>query len=531
MRRGSDLRLQMKKLHQIGIALSKERNLSRLLEMIVDEARGFTGADGGTLYLLEGDHLQFSILQNVTLGTRAVAPHITLPPVPLCWPDGAPNHENVSAYVALTGETVNIKDAYEVDGFNFEGTRRFDAQTGYRTKSMLVTPLRDHEEQVIGVLQLLNAQDPDSGETVPFLPDDVDLLLSLASQAAVAITNMRLIQETEELFESLVRVTAAALDERSPSTAGHIKRVTEITVALAKIAHESPDDRFSHIRFSEDDLNEIRIAALMHDVGKITTPFHIVEKRTKLEQLFDLVEVIKVRFALIQEVIRSQALERKIQLLQAGAPQTDLQALEDETEAAMQQVADDLAFLISCNVSVEWMPPEKRERLQLIASKTFSHQGQTQTYLTALELACLAVPKGNLTDEERAIMEEHAASTIRLLSQIPFTRKLKRVPEYAGGHHERLNGKGYPLGLSADQIPMPTRIMAIADVYEALTAGDRSYKTARSQEEALRILGFMVKDGDLDPDLVDLFIQSGLYKKWGTPKAVLEAAPGAQPTT
>jgi HD-GYP domain-containing protein (c-di-GMP phosphodiesterase class II) len=536
---GNDtLRMQLRKLNHIGIALSSERNLTRLLEIIVNEARGFTDADAGTLYLVENDKLRFEIMQNETLNIRAQGPEITLPPVALYLDDRQPNYQNVSAYVALTGKTVNIPDVYDVDGFNFEGTRRFDARTGYRSQSMLVTPMRDYENEIIGVLQLLNAKDPNSGQTIAFDPEHDELLESLASQAAVAITNVRLIQETEALFEALVRVLASAIDERSPSTAGHIKRVTEITLALAKVVNETSEPPFDRVRFTEDELNELRIAALMHDVGKVTTPHHIVEKRSKLEQFYDLIEVIRVRYDLIKELRTREALERRLALLETGADQAALQAVDQELAAELAELEDEFEFIRSCNISVEWMPPDMVERLHKISEKRFVYNGQEKPRLTELELRCLAVQRGNLNQDELKMMRDHAAVTIRLLSQIPFTRKLRNVARYAGGHHERLNGKGYPLGLTAEELALQTRMMAIADVYEALTASDRSYKTARSQEEALKILGFMVKDGELDPNLVDLFVKSGLYRMWGTSAAVLhggqvaaakqEAAPAKQ---
>lgn len=523
MQHESTLRLQLQRLNRIGIALSGEHNLERLLELIVDEARAFTGADGGTLYLVEGPSLQFKIVQNASLKLRmggASGAPITWPALPL-YVDGNPNRNNVSAHVALTGEAVNIPDVYDVAGFNFEGTRRSDERNGYRTRSMLVVPMRDHEEQIIGVLQLLNATDS-SGQVVPFAGEYIDLIASLASQAAVAITNARLIQETENLFEALVRVMASAIDERSPATSGHIKRVTDLTVALARAVNESDHPRFAETRFGDDELNELRIAAYLHDVGKVTTPIHIVEKRTKLETLFDRVELIRTRFELIKQTVTCGYLQRRMHLLEQGALPEALTDLELFHQDALRTLDEEQGFIVECNTPVEFMPPERVERVKAIAAKTYLENGCEKPYLTPEEVELLTVQRGNLTWDEIKVIRDHAAVTIRLLEQIPFTRKLRNVPQYAGGHHEKLNGKGYPLGLTAEQLPLQTRMMAIADVYEALTASDRSYKTARSQEDALRILGFMVKDGELDPDLVKVFVESGVYKMYGTSAAELQ---------
>src|SRR5690625_4458797 len=316
-----DLNEQLSRLHHIGIALSVERDLDKLLEMIVEETRRLTGADGGTLYLVHGDELQFKIAQTESLGVHmggATGAPITWAPIPLTL-NGEPNRAHVSAAVAVTGQLANIPDVYEAAGYDFRGTRRFDAETGYRSRSMLVVPMRDHNGVVIGVLQLLNAQHATTGETVPFEKRYEPLVASVASQAAVAIDNVRLIRDMEELFEAFVRVMASAIDERSPATAGHIERVTELTMALAEAVNGSDEPPFRDVAFSDDELDELRIAALVHDVGKVTTPLHIIEKRTKLEGIRDGIDVIDQRFALIKETVRNTFLRRRLELVE-GRP-------------------------------------------------------------------------------------------------------------------------------------------------------------------------------------------------------------------
>lgn len=498
----------LRRLVDIGIALAAERNLDRLLERILQEARALTGADAGTLYLLHDGALHFAIAITASLGVHmggASGTPITWPPVPLSV-DGQANTQNVCAYAALHGETLCFADVYTATGFDFQGTRRFDAGTGYRTQSMLVVPMRDHDQQVIGVLQLINAIDPAHGRVISFQAEDIDLLSALAAHAAVVIDNARLIRDTERLFAALVQVMASAIDERSPATAGHIRRVTDLTVALAEAVAACDTGALAGVRLSPEELDELRVAAYLHDVGKVTTPIHVVEKRTKLEAVFDRAELVRTRFEQIKATARAEALAEKVRLLQAGADAAALAAIDAELERRLAELEDDQRFVLAANEPVEFMPDAAVQRLHAIAAKTYVEDGQTRPYLTADELNNLAVQRGNITGDELAVMRDHAAVSIRLLEQIPFTRKLARVPEIAGAHHEKLNGRGYPRGLSGEQISLQSRMLAIADVYEALTAADRSYKRARTPEEAMRILRFMARDGELDAELVELFI-------------------------
>jgi len=537
------LKERLEKLTNIGIALSAERDLQRLLEMIVEDARDLTGADGGTLYLVEGDppaQLRYSIMQNGTMGTRmggTTGKPIPFPPVPLV-KDGVANNNNISAYAANTGRTVNVPDCYDYVGFDFTGPKNFDKATGYRSRSFLVVPMKDHEQQLIGVLQLINATDERTRELMAFSHDDVGFIESLASQAAVAITNVKLIKDTEHLFEAFAEVMASAIDERSPATAGHIKRVTTLTMALADAVNQESDGRLGAICFTPEELGELRLAALLHDVGKVTTPIHVVEKRNKLETVYDRGHEVRTRFDLIWQLTETEYLKQKIALVQTGAPSEALAALDDEVQAKLQTIADDQAFILQVNVPVEFLPPDKVERVKTIGAKTYWHNGEEKPYLLPDELTNLAVQKGNITGGELQIMRDHAAVSIKLLTQIPFTRKLKNIPRYAGAHHEILNGKGYPYGLAGEQISMQTRMMTIADIYDAITASDRSYKKAASQEQAIKILRKACEFGEIDKDLLDLFIASGAYRLTGKsdaemypPAAVQDAVPAMQPAT
>jgi response regulator RpfG family c-di-GMP phosphodiesterase len=476
-----DLEERIEKLIRIGIALSSERNLNKLLEMIVDSAREFTAADAGTLYIVQPEekNLKFEILQNDTLkirqgGTTGVP--ITLPPV-LLVRDGQPNYANVSAYVANTGQPVNIPDVYEAEGFDFTGTRRFDGMTGYRSKSMLVLPMRNHEDDIIGILQLLNAKEPDTDEVIAFAPELEGLATALASQAAVAITNVRLIQELQDLFNAFIRSIATAIDEKSRYTGGHIRRVAELTMEIAKVVDHVDYGSYADVHFSPDQMEELRVAAWMHDVGKITTPEFVVDKAKKLETIFDRIDLVQTRYEAIKESLRREALEKKLDLLSQGIddPQR-LQVIDDELSQKLAETDEELQFIVVTNTGGEFMDDAKIERLKEIAAKTYRVDGEEKPYLTENEVYNLSIRKGTLNTEERQKMNDHATMTIKMLSQLPFPKKLRHVPEYAGAHHEQLNGKGYPLGLTAEQIPLQGRIMAIADIFEALTASDRPYK-------------------------------------------------------
>ena len=509
----SHLTLQIERLADIGIALSGEHDQDKLLEMIMDEARRFTMADAGTLYMFKKDEkgeekLFFEILQNETLGVRmggTTGEKIELPPVEL-------RKSNVSAYAAITGKSVNIPDVYESDLFDFTGPRKYDEQTGYRSKSMLVVPMRDHEDVNIGVLQLLNARDPKSGAVIPFSKDFESLTMSLASQAAVAISNARLITGMEELIDSIVTVMATAIDERSPYTAGHIRRVAELGVALCKTINEQKTGVFSFTNFNDDQLKEMRIAGWMHDIGKITTPVHIVDKATKLQTLFDRVEMLKTRFMTIEATEHSAWLEKKLEMYKKGTPAKKIAEEEKQTEERIGRIRDDLKFLVNANSGGEFMDDERMDRVTVIAQKTFSFNGKDKHYLTDDELQNLLIRKGTLLDSERKVMQDHAAISIRMLDKIPFTKKLKNVPRYAGGHHEAIDGSGYPKGLKGDEIPLEARILALVDFFEALTASDRPYKKAMPIDQVMKILRNEVEKKKLDKDLFELFEREGFHK-------------------
>lgn len=489
----------LNQLAKIGVALTSTRNLDLLLEMIVDEARAFTNADGGTLYLVspDGKALNFTIVQTESLGIRmggeSGAP-ISWNPVPL-FLNGEPNRSNVCAYVANTGETVSIDDVYEAPGFNFEGTRRFDASTGYRSRSMLVIPMQDHENTILGVLQLINARDRKTGEVIPFPEEVKELSRALASQAAVAITNARLIEELQNLFDSFIRVIAGAIDEKSPYTGGHIERVANLTMAIAERINQAKEGPYASVEFTPDQMTELRLAAWLHDTGKITTPEYVVDKRTKLETIVDRLELVRLRFEMAKLSLKCRT---------PNQPEEAIKAEIDRLDQAFRLIA-------SCNQASEYLSDEKLTQLQQIAQEEIVYNSTSLKLLTEDELYNLSIRKGNLTPEERKIIENHVTVTYKMLSKLPFPKKWRNVPKIAASHHEKLNGKGYPWGLKGDEIPLQARIMALADIFEALTASDRPYKPPKKLSEVIKILNFMVKDGELDGDLVEFFLKEKMH--------------------
>lgn len=492
--------MQMRKLTQIGRALSAERSIERLLEMIVQEARNFTGADGGTLYIMSDDEseLQFAIVQTESLPARmgGTGGKITWKPVRLTKPDGSPNHENVSAHAALTGNTVNIPDVYAAGGFDFRGTRRFDAQTGYHSKSMLVVPMKNHENDIIGVLQLLNARDEKQGEVVSFSAECQEMTESLASQAAVALSNNRLIHNLEVLMESFIKAIATAIDEKSPYTGGHVRRVADLTMAIARKINDATEGPYADVRFSDDQLKELQTAAWLHDVGKVTTPECVVDKATKLETIFDRIELLRLRFELC-------GLQAEVRRLNKDA---DSESTATDSEGGIEHILrEEFRFLSEANRGSERMSDEMMDRVRTIAARTWKLDGKTEPLLSPEEVENLNIRQGTLSSKERDIIQNHAEMTYKILSQLPFPKKMRYVPDYAAAHHEKLNGRGYPRGLDATRLPLQPRILALADVFEALTARDRPYRGGKTISDVLHILTMMAKDGQIDPDLFALF--------------------------
>ncbi|MDH5264088.1 MAG: GAF domain-containing protein [Betaproteobacteria bacterium] len=504
-------------LNAIGVALSQERDINRLLETILVAAKNLTRADGGTLYRLVDDKLHFEIMKNDSLsismgGTSGNA--IPFYPIPLHDKDGSPNLTMIAAYVAINDRTVNIADAYTEEGFDFSGTRNFDKRTGYRSTSFLTVPMKNHEGEIIGVLQLLNAIDAATGGVTVFTDEDRRLAESLASQAAIALTNRLLIQQLEVLFESLIELINTAIDDKSPYTGGHCKRVPTLTMMLAEAANAATDGPLAEFRMSDKDRYELKIAGLLHDCGKITTPVHVVDKATKLQTIFDRIGLVDTRFEALKREAEIAMLRATLAAREAQDAPSEQRARED-FEAKVRQYDDDRDFLHRTNIGGERMSAEDQSRVSRIAQYSWTGpRGVPERFLSKDEEANLNIPYGTLTAAERETINHHIVATIKMLEALPWPRHLLNVPEYAGGHHERMDGKGYPKGLTRAQMSVQARIMGIADIFEALTAKDRPYKHGKTLSESLSILGKLKENGHIDPDLFDIFVKDRVYLRY-----------------
>ncbi len=505
------LQEQIYRLSEIGMALSTEKNTDALFEMILDEATRITRADGRTLYTINKEgNLNFEILGNDTMNQRMGGTsglEIPYYPVKLYLKNGKPNNSNVSAYVALTGETVNIKDAYETKkGFDFSGTKAFDKKNKYRSKSFLTVPLKNHENEIIGVMQLINARN-ERNQVISFDDSMQKQVESLSSQGAVALTNKRLVEELKTLFEAFIKLIATAIDKKSNYTGGHCERVPIITMMLADAMHNIKEGKFKDFSMTEEERYELYIAAWLHDCGKVATPPHIVDKSTKLETIFDRIELIKTRM----EILKRDA---EIVFLKSQLNGKDSKNSDKKYNEKIKQIDDNFKFLQSCNIGGEFMLPEKQKRVEEIAKEIIILDGKKQFVLNEEEVRNLNIAKGTLLPEEREIINDHIVITIEMLEQLPYPKQLKNVPEFAGGHHEKLDGTGYPKKLKANEMSVQAKIMAIADIYEALTAADRPYKDGKRLSQAMRIMGFMKNDYHIDEDIFELFVKSGVYRQY-----------------
>jgi HD-GYP domain-containing protein (c-di-GMP phosphodiesterase class II) len=499
-----DLGQRLEQLNQIGASLSAERDINRLLEAILTAAKSITRADGGTLYRVTDENtLRFEIVRTSSLkyylGGTSGNP-VPFYPIQL-YKEGRPNHSMVAAHAAVTGKTVNIADAYTADGFDFTGTRAFDAKTGYRSKSFLTVPMRNHEQKTIGVLQLINAQDLRTGDIVPFSASDQRLAESLASQAAIALTNRMLINQLEQLFESFIALINSAIDEKSPYTGGHCQRVPQLTMMLAEAVNDTKEGPLADFQMTEKDRYELKIAGLLHDCGKVTTPVHVVDKATKLETIYDRIHLIDTRFEVLKRDLEIQSLRGQLE--------------ESQLRRRLRELDDDRRFLHACNIGGERMKEEDIERVKRIAAYRWRDMnGHEANFLSDDEVKNLTIRAGTLTEEERKVINHHIVATIKMLEALPWPRHLTNVPEYAGGHHERMDGKGYPKGLKREQMSVQARCMGIADIFEALTAKDRPYKKGKTLSESLEILGRMKLNHHIDPDLFDIFVRRKVYRRY-----------------
>ena len=514
-------------LNDIGVKLSAERDLDKLLALILSKSREITSADAGSLYLVkraeEGnggrDQLQFMLPQNDTLGVGQFE-RVTMPL----------DESSLAGYTAVTGEVQNVPDAYE-HGAGSAGSRAFDERSGYRTKSMLVIPMRDHKNEVIGVVQLINKKRSREAVlrplslvdeiVIPFDKTDEELVGSLASQAAVAFENADLIQRIRQLFDDFILAAVRAVELRDPTTEGHSRRVAILTVELATKVDATSSGRLAAIRLNRDQMEELRYAALLHDFGKVA----VEEKYLKKEKKLYATELIALRqrFAYIARANEAKYLQRQLDLLRNGGGSAErLALLESDYRRRKAEIEQALAIVLRANEPTVVDSEEFLRAIERLEARPFVDHKEEERFpveewaegpfLTSDEKHALLIKKGSLTRRERDKINEHVTHTYDFLRKIPWTSEFRRIPDIAHAHHEKLNGTGYPRRLQAPEIPPQSRMMTIADIFDALVAIDRPYKDPISTETALRILDGDMRRGELDDDLLRVFIEAKVYE-------------------
>ena len=517
----------LSELNELGIALSSEKDLDKLLRMIAAKAMKLTNADGCSIYLIEqipdtpheqsnylaNKQMRFHSALNLSRDTSQLQEKV----LPL-------DFSTVNAYVARTSQSIRINNVYELHDSNLVwGGRDFDEQQNYKTRSMLAVPMCNERGEVLGVIQLINCktdgdavldtQEDVDQTVVPFSDYHMRLMESLASQATIAVRNASLLESIQILFDGFINASVKAIESRDPTTSGHSSRVATLTVALAETVSSLSEGRFADIRYNPDQFNTIRYASLLHDFGKIGVREKVLVKSKKLypeEQ-----QAVMDRFRLIRMATELQYTRKQLNYLLEESQENSLQQVEltqQEMNERLLQLDDQLKFIIRCNEPTV-LDQGGFDQLQVIAAQTFPHPstGLPVSYLSVDEATSLSVPKGSLNQRDRDEIESHVTHTYNFLRIIPWSEHLEDVPDIAYAHHEKMNGKGYPRKLSGDEIPLQSKMMTIADIYDALTAWDRPYKKAMPAERALKILGFEAKDNHIDSELLEIFISAKLY--------------------
>ncbi|MEO5509820.1 MAG: HD domain-containing phosphohydrolase [Longimicrobiales bacterium] len=508
-------RNELSEMHRIGVALMTERDPNALLVQILDQAKRLTSSDAGSLYLVEKEtdgpgRLRFKMSQNDSLQNLPFT-EFTLPI----------DESSLAGYTATTGKPLVLDDVYELAAdAPYTFNRSFDERFGYRTKSMLIVPMVDHHDEVVGILQLMNSKsDPFAIITdnvsadeyvLPYGQHELQLVQSLAGQAAISIENSQLYAQIQNLFESFVKAAVTAIDQRDPTTAGHSIRVAALTVDIAQALERVTRGTYAGTKFTRDQIREMRYAAMLHDFGKVGVREEVLVKAKKLPP--SLFERVESRFDLIRRTVEAEYFRKRADYIRIG----NMQALTKAEEAFEHELTELSNFHIAVRTANEpaVLPEAAASILDEIALRRYrTPSGDEAPFITSEELHFLSIPKGSLDEHERQEIESHVEQTYRFLLEIPWTDDLKNLANIAYGHHEKLNGKGYPRGISGDQIPVQTRIMTVSDIFDALTASDRPYKRALSTERALSILQMEAGQGLLDSELVEIVIEGELYRK------------------
>ena len=531
----------LQQLIDISIRLSNEKDSHKLLDEILQIVMSIANCDAGSIYSInDTNELVFETIINhsldLYLGGRSDK-KIEFNSIPLILENGEPNTNAMVAHCANSGEIINIPDVYAAIPFDVSAARKMDESMGYRTQSMLVIPMKDHTDSIIGVIQLINALDKNTGTTSIFCQESEKLVRSFASLGGISLTNKALVDNMEQLFMSFAQTIAKAIDQKSPHTGGHCRRVPALTLMLAEAIHEETRGPLSSFRMTDEDRHELDIAGWLHDCGKIATPDHIIEKSRKLQTIFDRIEYVNAKFEIVSRDIELRYKDQMIDALKRGKV-IEVTQLSTMMERELKQLKLERAFIQKINMGGEFLKDEDVAAIHQIAKRyDLRIEGKQGPLLTDDEVENLQVRRGTLTDSEREVMKDHMVITMDILNTLPFPKHLKNVTEYALGHHETLDGKGYPRGLTKEQMSVPSRLMALADIFEALSAADRPYKKAKPVSECLSIMGKMVENNHLDPDMFAIFIESKVYEQYidefASPDQLdtfdVNAIPGYQP--
>jgi HD-GYP domain-containing protein (c-di-GMP phosphodiesterase class II) len=502
-----------RKLREHAQKISAEKSLKRLPELVLLAIKDITNSDGGTLYRPGEKDLHFEIIVNSKLNIyRGGSSNnkVNIPPIPYTNEDGENNYANIATSSFINKRIICLDDAYEDSSFDMSGVHNFDVKMSYRTKGMLTIPLKNHEEDVLGIIQMINPLNED-GEIRLFNDIDIEYASFLASSAAMALSNTKLIGQMDNLFKSLARSIATAIDNKSPYTGKHCDRVPEIAMMITEVAMHAQKGVFKDFDLNAEQWQEMELAALLHDCGKVSTPVHVIDKATKLETIFDRVELVSGRFIELKKDKEIDFLKLKVQLIQDGR-EDEIRLHEHRLKAELEQLDSDIEFIRKCNIGAEFMAKDDQQRVENIAQYQIKNAlGLYEDILTADEVRNLSVSRGTLNDDERKIINDHIVITLKMLNELDYPKHLKNIPDIAGSHHERMDGKGYPRGLTGDKISVQAKIIGIADIFEALTAMDRPYKKGKTLSESIRILGYMKEEGHIDADLFHLFIEEKIY--------------------
>ncbi len=503
----------IQQLNEIGIALSSEKDLQRVMDKVLQGAKRLCRADAGTIYLMNEDKrsLKFAMIQTTSMELEidCFNDDVHWTQLPLYENNGEPNTSMVSVMCALENRKINIEDINEAPWNQLEGPKNFESVTGYKSKSMLLVPMVNHDNDVIGVIQLINKLD-EKGNIIEFDKNDEEFLLSIASQVAISISNKHLINGLETLLDSFIETIATAIGEKSAHTGGHINKVAEITELIVNEINKDKKGIYKDVYFDEVATKQMMYASWLHDIGKITTPEYIIDKGTKLETISDRIELIETRFEILKRDLTTIYLDKLWQtqdLLEYNKIKTQL-------DNQIQYIEEDFAFIHAVNFGLIPMNEENLNRIEEIASQQVIINNKNVPLLTQDEIYNLSIKHGTLNAKEREIINQHAIVSIKMLEKLPFPKHLKDVPEIAGGHHEKICGGGYPFGLKGDEIRFEARIIAIADIFEAILSTDRPYKKANTLDKAMRYLHEKAKKNEIDKDLVKFFVEKKIYLKY-----------------